>query len=43
MDKKLTYEEPIIEIVEFTLKESIAASGDGAGYFEDIWEEPDIS
>lgn len=43
MDKKLVYEQPIIEIIEFALDESIAASGDGAGFFEEIWGEPDIS
>lgn len=32
---KNTYEAPVIEVIEFDLKDSIAESG--AGYNEEIW------
>jgi len=37
--KKKVYDSPSIEIVEFQLEDSIAASGDkqGVAFFEDFW------
>lgn len=37
MIQKETYEQPIVEIIEFDLQESIAASTNGAGFWEEIW------
>lgn len=34
--KKEVYEKPIVEVIEFKVEESIAASG-GAGYFEELY------
>ena len=35
--KKKTYDSPTIEITEFSMKDSIATSGVGAAFFEQVW------
>lgn len=35
--KDLTYNSPKIEIIEFSIEDSIATSGLGAGLFEQVW------
>lgn len=37
MKEKLTYQEPIVEVVEIEIENSIAVSGQGVSLWEELW------